>query len=208
MSPGLLPFHFSSSTLYFSHQPFSFLPPTHYPTSLSGMACSLRVRVDREPDTLTFKAPRLGKETPASAGGRGMPKGLGRRDRAAERSSSQEGEAGPHREVGCSAAAFTPEQPERLLHFHPVSNSFCWRWLWVGWVEEGLARLGGRQRNGLLGKVDLRMDSQSLSQSPGEGSIRNPRQRHRDKEEHGRPDKARVLETLRPRQDARRGVGG
>lgn len=38
------------------------------------------------------------------------------------------------------------------------------------------------------------MDSQSLSQSPGEGSIRNPRQRHRDKEERGSPDKARVLE--------------
>lgn len=52
---------------------------------------------------------------------------------------------------------------------HPVSIIFWWRWLEVGWGEDGLVRLGERQRNGFWGKMELGMDSDASGRAQEKG---------------------------------------
>lgn len=65
-------------------------------------------------------------------------------------------------------------------------------------IEEGLA----------VGEGGSETVQRQLSQSPGEGRDRNGKQRLRDKEERDRPDKVRVLDACRARQDSRKRAGG
>lgn len=105
----------------------------------------------------------------------------------------------PGRPVRSAALHWLSLRSNTLVCFTFIQfPSFWWRWLGAGWIEEGLA----------IGEGESETVPRQLSQSPGEGRDRNGKPRLRDKEERDRPDKVRVLDACRARQDARKRAGG